>query len=277
MGMWSVVRNQLEAIQQLESGNQSIWLLYQNEDRKITYNFDCSKNESALLSPFPQGTTVKNLLSPYEEIKLENGPDRKLFIDKSQEKNGCLKKLVLDAWGFKAFVPKSAWKPSPPTLTKFIPGYDARLASTPNLDVELHFSAELDCDLVTDSLIINATTHDHTAAKIDASSVHCEKMTQAESPAYGAYVPSSWRWKATMNNIADGIHTLTLNMSSSAVSDNKNSTGSVDRLMFRVGGEDNPLVFPQSAHSNPDTYSRDPKSKDLKVTHTAALSFHRVD
>jgi alpha-1,3-glucan synthase len=269
-GMWSVVRNQLEAIQQLDSGNQSVWLLYQNEDRKITYSFDCSQNESALFAPFPEGTTVKNLLSPYEEIKLDDGPGKKLFIDKSQEKNGCLKELVLDAWGFKAFVPKSAWKTSPPTLTKFVPGYDARLTSTPNVDVELHFSAELDCDLVTDSLIINATTHDHTAAKIDASSVHCEKMTQAESPAYGVYIPSSWRWKATLNGVADGIHTLTLNMSSNAVADNKNSTGSVDRLMFRVGGEDNPLVFPQSTHSNPDTYSRDPKSKDLKVTHMAA-------
>jgi alpha-1,3-glucan synthase len=268
-GMWSVVRNQLEAVQQLDSGNQSVWLLYQNEDRRTLYSFDCSKNETALLAPFPQGTTVKNLLSPYEEIKLEDGPNIKLFIDKSQEKNGCLKELTLDAWGFKAFVPKNAWKPSPPTLTKFVPGYDARIASTPTLDIELHFSAELDCDLVTSSLIINATTQDHTTPEVDMSSVHCEIMTQTDGPSYGAYIPSSWRWKATLSGVADGIHALTLNMSASDVADN-NSTGSVDRLMFRVGKEDNPIVFLQSPHSNPSTYSQDPKSKDLTVTHTAA-------
>lgn len=267
-GMWSVVRNQLELIQQLNTGNQSVWLVYQNEDHRVTYSFDCSKNETALLAPFAQGTTVKNLLAPYDEFKLEDGPDIKLFIDKSEEKNGCLKELVLDPWGFKAYVPKSAWKPSPPTLTKFIPGHDSRLKSTPNVDVELHFSEELDCDLVTEYLIINATTQDHTVPKIDTSSVDCEKMAQPDSPSYGAYIPSKWRWKATLNDVADGIHALTLNMSS--IKDTQNSTGSVDRLIFRVGQENNPLVFPQSPQSNPDTYSKDPKTKDLKVMHTAA-------
>lgn len=270
LGMWSVVRNQLEYLPSLPSNNQSVWLVYQNEDHRVTYNFNCSKNETALMAPFSHNTTVKNLFYPYEEIELENGPDKKLFIDKSQEKNGCLKELVLDAWGFKAYVPKSKWKRTPPTLTKFVPGYDERLTSAPTLDIELHFSEELDCDLVTKSLHINSTTQDHVDPKIDTSSIHCENMTKAEVPSYGAYIPSSWIWKATLTGVADGIHRLTLNMSSNAIAEDQNSTGSVDRLMFRVGKDDNPLVFPQSPHSNPNTYFRDSKSNDLKVTHTAA-------
>lgn len=95
-GMWSVVRNQLEAVQQLGSGNQSVWLVYQNEDHGVSYDFDCSRNETALFAPFSGGTVVKNLISPYEEIELQDGPGKKLFIDKSEEANGCLSKLTLD-------------------------------------------------------------------------------------------------------------------------------------------------------------------------------------
>jgi alpha-1,3-glucan synthase len=269
-GMWSVVRTQLDPIQELDAGNQSVWLVYSNEDHRVTYSFDCSQNETALLAPFPEGTTVKNLLSPYEEIKLEDGPNKKLFIDKSQEKNGCLKELVLDPWGFKAFVPKSAWEQPPPRLTNFIPGHDARLASTPNLDIELHFSEESDCDLVTSNLIINSTTQDHSVPKIDKASIHCDKTTQSDAPSYGAYIASQWKWTATLNDVSDGIHMLTLDMSSGAGTDAEKSTGSVDRLMFRVGQADNPLVFSQSPHSNPSNYAKDPQSKELKVTHTAA-------
>ena len=109
-----------------------------------------------MLAPFPGGIVVKNLISPYEEIELQDGPGKKLFIDKSEEANGCLGKLTLDHWGFKAFVPKAAWKPLPPMLTGFLPGHDARLLSASTVDIELHFSQELDCDLVTKNLVVNS-------------------------------------------------------------------------------------------------------------------------
>lgn len=267
VGMWSVVRNQF-ATQQLGSGNQSVWLVYQNEDHQVSYKFDCSKNETALFAPFAEGTTVKNLFFPYEEIELEDGPGKKFFIDKSQKKNGCIKELVLDAWGFKAYIPKGAWQQPRPMLTKFVPGHDIRLKTSSSLDIELHFSEALDCDVVTDSLTINATTQDHVVPKV--ADVRCENMSHADVPAYGVYVPSSWKWTATLKDVTDGIHILTLNMSSSAVADTQNSTGSVDRLMFRIGQDNNPLVFDQASESSSDIYQRDPKTKELKVTHTAA-------
>jgi alpha-1,3-glucan synthase len=268
-GIWSVVRTQLDEVQQLDSGNQSVWLVYQNEDHQVSYDFDCSGNETALFAPFPGGTTVKNLISPYEEIELLDGPGKQFFIDKSQEANGCLDKLVLDHWGFKAFVPKTAWISLPPMLTGFSPGYDARLPSAPAVDIELHFSLEMDCDLVTKNLVVNSTTQDNMAPKIDPSSIDCGNISEADSPSTGPYVPSMWRWKATLTDVTDGIHVVTLNMSSAAVADTQNSTGSVDHLMFRIGQEDNPLVFQQSPHSAAYTYSRDAATKDLRVNHTA--------
>ena len=268
-GMWSVVRTQLEVVQQLDSGNQSVWLVYQNEDHQVSYDFDCSNNETALFAPFPGGTTVQNLISPYEEVELHDGPGRKFFIDRSEEANGCLDKLVLDHWGFKAFVPKAAWKPLPPMLTGFLPGYDARLPSGPTLEVELRFSQELDCDLVTNSLAVKSKTQDNVVPIIDPLSIDCGKVSEAESSSSGAYIPARWKWRATLTDVADGIHVLTLNMSSASAADARNSTGSVDHLMFRIGQKDNPLVFPQSPHSTASTYSRDPVTKDLRVNHTA--------
>lgn len=72
-----------------------------------------------------------------------------------------------------------------------------------------------------------------------------------------------------MTDVADGIHVVTLNMSSAALADTQNNTGSVDHLMFRIGQEDNPLVFQQGPHSAAYTYSRDATTNDLRVNHTA--------
>lgn len=41
-----------------------------NEGLKKTYQFNCDNDTSALLSPFDQGTTVKNLLYPYDSVQL---------------------------------------------------------------------------------------------------------------------------------------------------------------------------------------------------------------
>ena len=55
-------------------GNQSVWLLYHNEGFVQTYHFDCSDNSSALIAPFDAGTTVKNLLYPYDQLTLVESP-----------------------------------------------------------------------------------------------------------------------------------------------------------------------------------------------------------
>jgi alpha-1,3-glucan synthase len=133
-GMWSTVRVQYDLIQDL-AGESPVWLVYQNEDHEVTYQFNCEKEDTALFAPFPVGSTVKNLLAPYEELTLQRGSGKKFFVDKSQEANGCLPSLKLDPWAFKAFVLTADWRSPTPVLTKFVPGHDARIPSASTVEV----------------------------------------------------------------------------------------------------------------------------------------------
>lgn len=265
-GMWSTVRNLIPDIQELDSANQSVWLVYHNEDHAVTYKFDCRKNETALIAPFGEGTTVRNLLAPYEELELQDGPHVKKFIDKSLEFNGCLNELKLDAWGFKAFVPKSAWVKPEPVLTGFVPGHDARLLSASTVKVELHFSARMECDEVTKSITISSTTERKRSPEIDPDSIACSAISRSDVPALGAYIPSVWSWKATLTGVEDGVHTITLRINPSAAA----GQDTVNHLMFRIGLPSNPMVFPQTSNYSRETYTKDRQTGDLIVSHQAA-------
>lgn len=75
-GLWSVYRGRTEGVQDLDGtgqGNQGVWLLFQNENKTVDYQFDCgsSNRSNVLISAFSAGTVVKNLFYPYEEFTLE--------------------------------------------------------------------------------------------------------------------------------------------------------------------------------------------------------------
>lgn len=266
-GMWSTVRNLLPGIQKFDDGNQSVWLVYHNEDHTVTYTFDCEKNDTALIAPFGVGTTVRNLLAPYEELRLQEGPKMKKFIDGSQDFNGCLEELRLDPWGFKAFVPVDAWTDPDPVLTAFIPGHDARLPSSSTLKVELHFSAKRMCDDVTSSITISSTTESKKEPEIDLDSISCSSISNANVPPFGAYIPSLWSWKATLLGVEDGVHTITLRTKKSSLDADHDI---VNHLLFRVGAPGNPMVFPHTSNYSRDVYIKDANSGDLIVSHHAA-------
>lgn len=72
-GIRSVLRSRAEGVQDFTGsgqGNQSVWLIYQNDNATIDYTFDCSSSTDSLLSPFPHNTTVQNLFWPYETYNL---------------------------------------------------------------------------------------------------------------------------------------------------------------------------------------------------------------
>lgn len=74
-GMWSILRSRIAGVQDFDGvgqGNQDVWLVYQNYNGTKNYAFNCS-DESGLVSPFDEGTTVKNLLPPFEEHYLQRG------------------------------------------------------------------------------------------------------------------------------------------------------------------------------------------------------------
>lgn len=73
-GLWGILRSRFAPTQDFTGqgqGNQSIWLVYHNDNVTVNYQFNCSDKQRALVSPFDTGTTVKNLLPPFEEYTLQ--------------------------------------------------------------------------------------------------------------------------------------------------------------------------------------------------------------
>jgi alpha-1,3-glucan synthase len=272
IGMWSVIRDQYPGLQNLTGATpaQPVWLVYSNDGNTVDYKFDCTSNETALLSPFPENTTVKNILAPYDEFTLGRGP-KQLFLDQSQEINGCIDKLTLAPWDFKAYVPKENWIQPPPFLTSFLPGHDARLLASSDgnnsVPIAFEFSQEMDCDSITKNLVITSTTDEKSVATIDPSSIVCGAGADVGGAKWVAQVASSWSWKATLVDVPNGIHVLTLK--NITTSDGTTSSESTDHLMFRIGKADNTIVFPRSANYSSELLFKDP-SGSLHVAHKAS-------
>ena len=278
-GIWSVVRSQFEGVQNLEGqgqGNQSVWLVYQNDNRTINYEFDCTNNltnlnTTALLSPFVEGTTVKNLFAPYDEVTLQ-GSVKFLGNDGSTKPNGCLSNLTMSPYEFKAYVPVDAWVGPAPMITKFVPGHDARLKSTTapggqeTIPIELHFSATMDCDAISDSMKINSTTENNSTPSVDKSSIHCGNATNDDSPKWVGGISTVWTWTGNLSNVANGVHQITV--SNVSTQDNSATTGSTDHFLFRVGQVDNPMVFNTANYTKALLHQN--SNGSLYVSHKAA-------
>ena len=247
-GIWSVYRGRTEGIQDftgIGQGNQGVWFVYHNENTTVNYAFDCrSKNTSqALISAFPTKTTVKNLFYPYEEYTLEDSAitwgtlssssamtpcwrhtsytflkiaNTLLGIEKSTKLNGCLPKLDMAPWEYKAFVPKDKWMTPAPTITRVIPGHDERLQSTVAYDeqetvaIQIRFSSEMDCDSVANSLQIVSATQDNQTAQLNKTSIVC-KTVNADPPRYVGEIPTAWIFSAELENVSNGVHNLVVN------------------------------------------------------------------
>jgi alpha-1,3-glucan synthase len=271
VGMWSVIRDQYPGIQNLTGATpaQPVWLVYSNDGSTVDYKFDCTSNETALLSPFPENTTVKNILAPYDEITLGRGP-KQLFLDQSQDFNGCIDKLTLAPWDFRAYVPKENWIPPPPFLTNFLPGHDARLLASSDgnntVPITFEFSEKMDCDSITKNLIIDSTTEEKSVATIDPTSIVCGEGADAGGTKWVAQVPSTWSWKATLVDVPNGVHVLTLK---NVTTSDGTATESTDHVMFRIGTADNTIVFPRSANYSTELLFKNPDSS-LYVAHKAS-------
>jgi len=225
LGLWSTVRERFAAVQDLSGsgqGNQSVWLVYQNDNTTIDYKFDCKDTASALISPFDNGTVVKNLFYPHEEITLGASP-KKLGIEGSAEFNGCLSNLTLRPWEFKAYVPKDKFVPPKPMITKFVPGHDARLLSTvgpgqqETVKIEFHFSAEMDCESLASSLEITSRTEDNNTAKLVNSTVACTVVKPQLLTEFTGSIPTNWTFSANLTNVSNGVHSVTVRNAKSLV------------------------------------------------------------
>jgi alpha-1,3-glucan synthase len=248
-GMWSVLRGRFEGLQSL-SKNQSIWLLYQNDNVTFNYRFDCSNNESALIAPFDTKTTVKNLFYPFDELSLKSS-SVKLGLEGSTSFNGCLDNLTMVPYDYRAYVPKAAWIGPAATITEFSPGHDARIESkvAPNMPesvpIAVYFSEPMDCNSVTQSITFNSTTESGNVARLNTSSVHCQSVSPGPT-SYVGQIPNAWMWSASVVNVYNGIHQVTV---SNATSVNGSNTNAVDHFMFRIGQIDNPMILATANYS----------------------------
>ena len=275
-GMWSVLRSTSSDLADVNDDNM-IWLLYSNLNRTRTYDFECSDNttglfSSSLISPFPTGTTVKNLFFPYDEQTLKSST-QVFGISGSTDFNGCLDSLTMAAYDFRAYVPVSQWSGPQPMITKFSPGHDARILSSvgatgkENVSVEIQFSTEMDCDSVTNGITIKSTTQDSSTPQIDQSSIKCQDITAPENSTLVGAIQSRWSWTASLSGVSNGIHSLTV--ANATAAQGQQRTGSVDKFLFRVGQPDNPMVFSSSGNYSTTLLRQTPDGR-LRLTHAAA-------
>ncbi|KAF3766254.1 family 5 glycosyltransferase [Cryphonectria parasitica EP155] len=275
-GMWSIYRHEASAAQDLSSSggqaDQGVWLLYSNLNYTEDFSFDCQSEENALVAPFAPGTTVMNLLYPYDVHTVENTSST-VIINGTTHTGGCMSNLTLEAWGYKAFVPVDYYSSPKPSITQVVPSHDERVLSTVSssetqtVRIEIHFSQQMDCTAVQDAISVNSSTLEGTVAQLDSDSVACSTLDTPDATAYSGQPAGLWKFTATLENVAHGIHTVTITNATSA---NGTFTGAVDRFMFRLGSSDNPIIFPLTGNYSTDLLHKDDSTGDLYITQRAA-------
>ncbi|KAJ5273854.1 hypothetical protein N7478_008979 [Penicillium angulare] len=254
-GMWSVLRNINSEAQPKESSNsdyQPVWLVYQNVNRTMDYDFDCDSNSTALIAPFDTGTWVQNLFYPHDKMKLVDGPVS-LGLNGSKSVSGCYPNITLNAYEFRAYVPLENFESPDPMVTKFTPGHDFPMLSNvapdspENVTIEFYFSEAMSCSSVTNSLSFNSSTEIGKMPTVDTNSVQCSNLTLPKNMSWTGEIPSAWKWKANLTDVYNGVHRLNLNNVSNF--HGTAYTGSNDHFLLRLGQFDNPMVFNSANYS----------------------------
>jgi alpha-1,3-glucan synthase len=267
-GLWSTSRSGLSPIQNFSgtTGGQ-LWLLFSNVNETTTWTEDCT-GDLWISSPFLAGTVVRNLFHPYENYTLAASLSP-YYSDGKAPYYGCMGSITLPPMGFKVLVPVDQWVPPLPAITKFDPGHDSRIEvqdgsqNSTTVTVHFEFSDLMDCDSVTQSVSFNMSSSGHGGTPTVApNSVQCLTMDPNDVPPaeLPGVVISQWYWTATLNNVPDGILTITL---SNPKSQAGVGTG-VRRFSFMGDGGltvenflgDGPLPSPQGSEEQPNDFPR---------------------
>ncbi|KAH8833661.1 modular protein with glycoside hydrolase family 13 and glycosyltransferase family 5 domains [Flagelloscypha sp. PMI_526] len=253
MGLWSISRAGIDGIQTLGGANQNqVWMLYTNENATKTWSFKCN-DPNWISTPYQGGTKVRNLFAPYETYTLENSASS-FFNDSKPPYVGCLPSITMEGFGFKAIVAEADWTAPLPALTKFSPGHDHRIlnngtaGSTGNVDIVFEFNVEMNCDSVTNSISMQMASSGK-GGKPTLGKATCGAVAKPDPAKISGDAQSAWSWAATVQNMPDGILTITLN-NPQAEGTGANSTGAVDSVMLRKGTADNVMVWPDNDFDN---------------------------
>ena len=221
-GLWSTSRSGLSPQQNLTGSNGDngglLWLLYTNVNETTTWTEDCG-GDLWISSPYQANVVVRNLFHPYENYTLAASLSP-FYHDGKAPYYGCMSSITLAPMSFKVLVPVADWVAPLPAATKFAPGHDARIEvqdgsqNRTTVDIRFEFSTPMDCDSVTKSMSFNMSSSGHGGTPtIAQGSVKCLTMDPDDVPP--ASIPgvavSEWYWAATLNNVPDGILTITIN------------------------------------------------------------------
>lgn len=266
-GVYGVARAFYPSVQgQFASG--AVWLVYHNLGEENNYTFNCDDANDGFVAPFTAGTTVKNLFYPYDSFTLDESPSTPLGFNGSQGANGCTGTLAMKPWDFRAYVEASSWQGPPPMITKFTPGHDQPINSDifkGSVNITLEFSKEMDCDAITKAITIKSTTEGG-AGSPTLGTANCTKLDNEAVASFIGAIPSNYRWAATLSNLADGIHRITVTNATDATG--TETTGATDHFFLRVGKLDNPVAWPLVANYSKTLLTRE--GSDLFVNHNAA-------
>ncbi|KAK3695819.1 putative cell wall alpha-1, 3-glucan synthase [Podospora appendiculata] len=266
-GIWSVARAFQSGVQG-PSTSKPIWLVYHNLNETTEYSFDCSSKKDPFYAPFDAGTTVKNLFYPYDTIKLDKSTKKDGF-ENSENFNGCTPKIKMQPFEFRAYVKQGDWVGPPPMITSFTPGHDAQINQDDakgTVNIGLEFSEDMDCDALKKAISFSSTTDADGSTSISVSQEKCFKLTEKPVARFVGAIPSKWGYSATLSNVKDGIHKITID-NPAAVRANA-STGSIDHFFLRVGAPNNPIVFPTSANYSTTLLTKE--GDKLFVNHAAS-------
>ncbi|ORY31635.1 putative alpha-glucan synthase [Naematelia encephala] len=251
IGMWSVTRSPV--VEQEGTGNfetngtitQPVWLIYTNENRSVTYDYDCS-GEDWISSPFQSGVTVRNLFYPFETYTLQDSLSS-YYSNGIAPWRGCLGTIDLAPFEYKALVPTAQWVQQPAMMTEFVPGHDARLDSADSIDLTIWYDTEMDCTSLQNAMHLDYSIGNSTNTP-SLSAGDCLTVQGQPVPELPSTSPSLWRWTGQLQNAADGIYRIRIGQVQSQTTGV--STTGTDHLLFRVGQPENPMVFPDNDYDD---------------------------
>ncbi len=86
------------------------------------------------------------------------------------------------------------------------------MISNETIQFEIHFSQPMDCDQLTNTILINSTTAEGDVPQVDGNSVQCRNLSASEadhSPWSGG-VDTAFIFAAKLVNVSDGIHQISV-------------------------------------------------------------------
>ncbi|CAB38509.1 cell wall alpha-1,3-glucan synthase Mok13 [Schizosaccharomyces pombe] len=250
VGVWSIVRGALETLQNFDARNNTawngdIWILYTNQNRTTTLDYQCSSSNS-VVSPYASGLTLKNLIYPFEEYILQ---ESNKYSSNLKSYYGCIPNIEFPPWGFKILIPKKYYVRYPPQITSFNPQHDSRIYNhNGKQKLVISFTETMDCNEITSKLQFSSKTESGKVMKVDKETVKCSVSNNSADSYYFGLAPARFHWSGDLINIADGIHEIKLQRVHSQ--DHQSMSDSMYKLLLRFGKLDNPMVFSTANRSS---------------------------